>query len=62
MPVDCTDREHPVRISVDLPPDDYRTLRHFAFDAEMTHVGVMRALVGLLSDRTVADRIRERTP
>ena len=58
MPVDCTKRTRPIRISVDLPPDDYSALRQFAFDASMTHAGVVRALVELLADKTVAQRVR----
>lgn len=58
MPVSCTDRERPVRVSVDLPPDAYSGLRQFAFDAEMTHAAVMRALVDLLDDDDVGARVR----
>jgi hypothetical protein len=57
--VNCVDRDRPVRVSVDLIPDAYAALRRFAFDAEMTHADVVRALVALLEDDEVADRVRE---
>jgi hypothetical protein len=62
MPVNCTDRHHPVRVSVDLPPDAYSSLRQFAFDAGMTHAAVMRALVDFLDDADIGDRVRESAP
>lgn len=51
-------RVKPVRITVDLDPTDYDTLRDFAHVERMTHTDVMRSLVRLLSDATVAQQVR----
>lgn len=51
-------RVKPVRITVDLDPTDYDTLRDFAHFERMTHTDVMRSLVRLLSDATVAQHVR----
>ena len=51
-------RVKPVRITVDLDPVDYDSLRDFAHVQRMTHTDVMRALVRLLSDDTVAQQVR----
>ena len=48
----------PVRITVDLDPTDYDTLRDFAHVERMTHTDVMRALVRLLGDDTVVKQVR----
>ena len=55
--MDCTERIRPVRVSVDLPPDEYTALRRYAFDAGMTHAGVVRALIGLLDDDDISRRV-----
>lgn len=40
-------RVKPVRVTVDLDPTDYDTLRDFAHRERMTHTDVIRALVRL---------------
>lgn len=53
------DRPKPVRVTVDLDPDDYDALRDWAHFARMSHSDVLRALVQLLtSDESVAAAVR----
>lgn len=51
-------RSKPVRVTVDLDPDDYDTLREFAFGARMTHADVLRSLVRLLASQPISDLVR----
>lgn len=48
----------PVRVTVDLVPLDYEALRNFAHDARMSHADVIRALIRLLQDASVATEVR----
>jgi len=52
-------RSKPVRVTVDLEPDDYDTLREFAFGARMTHTDVLRSLVRLLASPPISDQVRK---
>jgi hypothetical protein len=47
----------PVRVTVDLEPADYDTLREFAHAHRLSHSMVLRRLVGLLGERRVASKI-----
>jgi hypothetical protein len=47
-------REKPVRVTVDLNPDEYDAFRDWAHGARMTHAAVLRQLVRLL---TTDDRV-----
>lgn len=49
----------PVRVTVDLDPRDYDTLRVFAFGERMTHADVLRALIGLLGEPRVSQQVRK---
>jgi hypothetical protein len=51
-------RVKPVRVTVDLEPTDYDALRDFAHEARMTHADVLRALVHLLDQTSVAQQVR----
>lgn len=62
VPVNCVDRDRPVRVSIDLAPTAYESLRRFAFDAQMTHADVVRSLVDLLEDTNIASRVTEERP
>lgn len=44
-----------------LHPDDYDTLREFAFGARMTHTDVLRSLVRLLGSEEIGDQVRRST-
>lgn len=50
-------RPKPVRVTVDLDPADYDTLRDFAHQARMTHTDVLRSLVRLLDTDPVKKRV-----
>ena len=53
------ERSKPVRVTVDLVPDDYDALREFAYLARMSHADVLRSLIRvLMSDEKVAQRVR----
>lgn len=54
-------RVKPIRVTVDLDPVDYDTLREFAFGARMTHTDVLRSLVRLLGSEAVGDQVRRST-
>ena len=50
----------PVRVTVDLHPDDYEALRDWAHLARMSHSDVFRALLRLLiADERVAEAVRD---
>lgn len=49
----------PIRVTVDLDPGDYDTLRDFAHAERMTHADVLRALIGLLGEPRVAQQVRK---
>ena len=50
----------PVRVTVDLAPDDYEALRDWAHFARMSHSDVFRALLRLLiNDERVAKAVRD---
>ncbi|HVE45890.1 MAG TPA: hypothetical protein VNA57_03965 [Acidimicrobiales bacterium] len=50
----------PVRVTVDLAPDDYEALRDWAHFARMSHSDVVRALLRLLiADDRVAKAVRD---
>lgn len=50
----------PVRVTVDLAPDDYDALRDWAHLARMSHADVFRALLRLLIvDERVAKAVRD---
>lgn len=49
----------PIRVTVDLEPGDYDTLRDFAHDERMTHADVLRALIGLLREHRVTQQVRK---
>lgn len=50
----------PVRVTVDLAPDDYEALRDWAHLARMSHSDVFRALLRLLiADERVAKAVRD---
>lgn len=50
----------PVRVTVDLAPDDYEALRDWAHLARMSHSDVLRALLRLLiADDRVAKAVRD---
>lgn len=50
----------PVRVTVDLAPDDYEALRDWAHLARMSHSDVFRLLLRLLlSDERVAKAVRD---
>lgn len=50
----------PVRVTVDLAPDDYDALRDWAHLARMSHSDVLRALLRLLvADERVAKAVRD---
>jgi hypothetical protein len=51
-------RVKPYRITVDLDPADYEHLREWAHTEHATHSGVLRALVRLLHDESVAQQVR----
>ena len=52
-------RNRRVRVTVDLTPKDYDILRDFAYFARMSHAGVLRCLIRLLtSDEDVAQQVR----
>lgn len=52
-------RVKPVRVTVDFDPAAYDRLRQWAFTARMPHAEVLRALVTLLDDPSVAERVRK---
>lgn len=52
-------RSKPVRVTVDLDPEDYDALREFAFSARMTHADVLRSLVRLLASQPISDQVRK---
>lgn len=53
------ERSKPVRVTVDLVPNDYDALREFAYLARMSHADVLRSLIRvLISDENVAQRVR----
>lgn len=53
-----TVRVKPVRITVDLEPSDYDTLRDFGHEHRMRHADVVRAAVELLrNDPTMGERL-----
>jgi hypothetical protein len=54
-------RAKPIRVTVDLDPGDYDTLREFAFRARMTHTDVMRSLVRLLASEPIGEQVRHST-
>lgn len=56
---DATGPPKQVRVTVDLAPDDYDTLRDWAHTERMSHSDVLRALVRLLLDETVASAVRD---
>jgi hypothetical protein len=45
-------------VTVDFDPAVYDQLRQWAFAERMSHAKVLRALVTLLDDPAVADRVR----
>lgn len=50
----------PVRVTVDLAPDDYDSLRDWAHLARMSHSDVLRTLLRLLvTDERVAKAVRD---
>ena len=51
-------RVKPYRLTVDLEPADYEHLRDWAHQARMSHSDVLRALVKLLDDPSVAQQVR----
>jgi hypothetical protein len=51
-------RPRPVRVTVDLEPRDYDTLREFAFGSRMTHTDVLRSLVRLLNSELIGEQVR----
>jgi hypothetical protein len=51
-------RVKPVRVTVDFDPAVYDQLRQWAFAERMSHADVLRALVTLLEDPSVAKRVR----
>lgn len=53
------DRPKPVRVTVDLDPEDYDALREFAFSERMTHADVLRSLVRLLASKPISDQVRK---
>lgn len=53
-------RTRPVRVTVDLDPVDYDTLRDFAHGSRMTHTDVLRSLVRLLDTDPVKKRVLSR--
>lgn len=58
--VDHPDRTKPVRVTVDLDPDDYEALREWAHTARMSHSDVFRTLLRLLtSDESLATAVRD---
>ena len=51
--------DRPVRVTVDLAPADYDSLRDWAHFARMSHADVLRALVRLLvTDDSVDQQVR----
>lgn len=52
-------RVKPVRITVDLEPSRYDTVREFAFRNRMSHSDVVRNLIDLLEDPEIAAKIAE---
>lgn len=53
-------RAKPVRVTVDLKPDDYDALREWAHTARMSHSDVLRALLRrLTSDESLAAAVRD---
>lgn len=54
-------RVKPVRVTVDLGPNDYDTLRDFAHRERMTHTDVIRALVRLLDQPSVGEDVSKST-
>lgn len=53
----ASDRQKPVRVTVDLDPADYDALRDFAHETRMTHTGVLRSLVRLLDSHSVRQQV-----
>ena len=51
-------RVKPYRLSIDLAPADYKHLKLWAAEAEMTHMEIVRALLRMLDDPHVAAQIR----
>ncbi len=52
-------RVKPYRLTVDLTPADYDHLRNWAHAERMTHSDVLRALVKLLGNDSVAQQVRD---
>jgi hypothetical protein len=58
-PADEPQQAKPVRVTVDLSPQDYDALRDWAHFARMSHSAVLRALLRLLtSSEDVAEAVR----
>ena len=52
-------KQRPKRVTVDLDPVDYESLRGWAYQERMSHSDVLRSLVNLLTnDPEVASQIR----
>lgn len=59
VPADEPQQAKPVRVTVDLSPQDYDALRDWAHFARMSHSAVLRALLRLLaSSDDVAEAVR----
>lgn len=50
-------RVRPVRVTVDLDPGDYDSLRDFAHQTRMSHSAIMRELIELLNQPSVSQQI-----
>ena len=53
-------KQRPKRVTVDLDPLDYESLRDWAYQERMSHSDVLRVLVHLLAnDPEVASQVRQ---